>query len=132
MGRPGTGVLFQLFLNKPIKTVADLKGMKIRVSPTNVPFMKAVGANPVQMPPSDVYTAMERGVVDGYILPAHTIRDFGLGLPRNVDPAFGMHTMRDRARLLDAGLEIESSPGNGTTIQAQIPFRNDAEEHNHQ
>ena len=78
LGRPGTGVLFQLFLGKPIKTVADLNGMKIRVSPTNVPFMKAVGANPVQMPPSDVYTAMERGVVDGYILPAHTIRDFGL------------------------------------------------------
>ncbi|MEW6665377.1 MAG: TRAP transporter substrate-binding protein DctP [Thermodesulfobacteriota bacterium] len=81
LGRPGTGVLFQLFLNKPIKTVADLKGMKIRVSPTNVPFMKAVGATPVQMPPSDVYTAMERGVVDGYILPAHTIRDFGLVKP---------------------------------------------------
>jgi TRAP-type C4-dicarboxylate transport system substrate-binding protein len=81
LGRPGTGVLFQLFLNKPIKAVGDLKGMKIRVSPTNVPFMKAVGANPVQMPPSDVYTAMERGVVDGYILPAHTIRDFGLVKP---------------------------------------------------
>jgi TRAP-type C4-dicarboxylate transport system substrate-binding protein len=81
LARPGTGVLFQLFLAKPIKTVADLNGMKIRVSPTNVPFMKAVGATPVQMPPSDVYTAMERGVVDGYILPAHTIRDFGLVKP---------------------------------------------------
>jgi len=81
LGRPGTGVFFQLFLAKPIKTVADLNGMKIRVSPTNVPFMKAVGATPVQMPPSDVYTAMERGVVDGYILPAHTIRDFGLVKP---------------------------------------------------
>lgn len=81
LGRPGTGVVFQLFLNKPIKAVADLSGMKIRVSPTNVPFMKAVGASPVQMPPSDVYTAMERGVVDGYILPAHTIRDFGLVKP---------------------------------------------------
>jgi TRAP-type transport system periplasmic protein len=81
LGRPGTGVLFQTFLAKPIKAVADFNGMKIRVSPTNVPFMKAVGATPVQMPPSDVYTAMERGVVDGYILPAHTIRDFGLVKP---------------------------------------------------
>jgi TRAP-type transport system periplasmic protein len=81
LARPGTGVLFQLFLTKPIKTVADLNGMKIRVSPTNVPFMKAVGAVPIQMPPADVYTAMERGVVDGYILPAHTIRDFGLVKP---------------------------------------------------
>ena len=40
--------------------------------------MKTVGATPIQMPPPDVYTAMERGVVDGYILPPGTIRDFGL------------------------------------------------------
>ncbi|MFH1488679.1 MAG: TRAP transporter substrate-binding protein DctP [Pseudomonadota bacterium] len=81
LGRPGTGILFQLFLAKPIKTVDDLKGMKIRVSPTNVPLAKALGATPVQMPPPDIYTALERGVVDGYILPAHTIRDFGLIKP---------------------------------------------------
>lgn len=78
LGRPGTGILFSLFLAKPIKAVADLNGMKIRVSPTNVPLAKALGSTPVQMPPPDVYTALERGVVDGYILPAHTIRDFGL------------------------------------------------------
>ena len=81
LGRPGTGILFSLFLAKPIKTVADLNGMKLRVSPTNVPLAKALGATPVQMPPPDIYTALERGVVEGYILPAHTIRDFGLIKP---------------------------------------------------
>ncbi len=78
LGRVGTGSYFHLFLAKPIAKVDDLKGMKIRVSPTNIPFMKAVGATPISMPPPDVYTAMERGVVDGYILPPATIRDFGL------------------------------------------------------
>ncbi|MBW2138312.1 MAG: TRAP transporter substrate-binding protein DctP [Deltaproteobacteria bacterium] len=78
LGRTGTGSFFHLFLSKPIEKVADLKGRKIRCSPTTIPFMKAVGAVPIGMPPPDIYTAMERGVVDGYILPPGTIRDFGL------------------------------------------------------
>jgi TRAP-type C4-dicarboxylate transport system substrate-binding protein len=81
LARVGTGSKFHLFLAKPIKTVADLKGMKVRCSPTTVPFMKSVGATPIGMPPPDIYTAMERGVVDGYILPPATIRDFGLVKP---------------------------------------------------
>ena len=78
LGRVGTGSFFHLFLAKSIDKVADLKGRKIRCSPTTISFMKAVGATPIQMPPPDVYTAMERGVVDGYLLPPGTIRDFGL------------------------------------------------------
>jgi TRAP-type C4-dicarboxylate transport system substrate-binding protein len=78
LGRVGTGSYFHLFLAKPIEAVDDLKGRKIRCSPTTISFMKAVGATPIQMPPPDIYTAMERGVVDGYLLPPGTIRDFGL------------------------------------------------------
>jgi TRAP-type C4-dicarboxylate transport system substrate-binding protein len=78
LGRVGTGSYFHLFLAKPIEKVDDLKGRKIRCSPTTISFMKAVGATPIQMPPPDIYTAMERGVVDGYLLPPGTIRDFGL------------------------------------------------------
>jgi TRAP-type C4-dicarboxylate transport system substrate-binding protein len=78
LGQTGIGVPFQIHLSKPMKTVDDLKGMNLRVSPTNIPFLKAVGAVPVGMPPSDIYTAMERGVVQGYILPAYTAKDFGL------------------------------------------------------
>ncbi len=78
LGRVGTGSFFHLFLAKPIDKVDDLKGRKIRCSPTTISFMKAAGATPIQMPPPDIYTAMERGVVDGYLLPPGTIRDFGL------------------------------------------------------
>lgn len=84
LGRVGTGSRFNLFLTKPIKTVEDLKGLKVRCSPTTVPFMKSLGATPISMPGPDIYTAMERGVVDGYILPPATIRDFGLVKPSKV------------------------------------------------
>lgn len=78
LAQSGIGVPFQLHLSKPINSPEDLKGMKIRSSATNIPFLKAVGAEPVSMPPPDVYTAMERGVVQGFILPAYTAKDFGL------------------------------------------------------
>ena len=74
----GTGSLFRLFMNKKITSTADLKGKKIRVSPTHIPFMKSLGAETIGMPPTDIYTAIERGVVDGYIQPPAVIRDFGL------------------------------------------------------
>ena len=81
LGRVGAGSLFHLFLTKPINSLADLNGKKIRSSATPVPFLKSAGASPIGMPPPDIYTALERNVIDGYILPAETIRDFGLIKP---------------------------------------------------
>ena len=51
---------------RPIRTADDLKGLKIRViqSPIYVDFFKALGANPVAMPFSELYTAMETRTVD--------------------------------------------------------------------
>jgi len=76
LGRLGHNLNFTIYLTKPIKS-ADLTGLKIRCSPTNIPFLKKLGANPVVIPPTDVYTALERGVVDGYVFPAGLIRDWG-------------------------------------------------------
>jgi len=52
---------------KPIKTVADMKGMKIRVQQSDlfVAMMEALGANPTPMPYGEVYTALKTGIVDG-------------------------------------------------------------------
>jgi len=78
LARLGSGDLFHIFLAKPVQKIDDLKGMKIRVSPTHVPFMRSLGAEPVVTPPSEIYTAMERAVVAGYIQPVASIRTMGL------------------------------------------------------
>jgi TRAP-type C4-dicarboxylate transport system substrate-binding protein len=78
LGRLGSGSLFHLFMTKPVQKVDDFKGMKIRVSPTHIPFMKALGAEPVVTAPAEIYTAIERGLVVGYIQPPVVIRDLGL------------------------------------------------------
>ncbi|MFZ7112580.1 MAG: TRAP transporter substrate-binding protein DctP [Desulfatiglandales bacterium] len=76
LGRLGHNLPFILYLAKPI-TSADLSGLKIRCSPTLISALKSLGAQPVVIPPPDIYTAMERGVVDGYMWPAGLIRDWG-------------------------------------------------------
>ena len=54
-------------VKKPIKAMADMKGMKIRVQQSDlfVAMIEALGANPTPMPYGEVYTALKTGIVDG-------------------------------------------------------------------
>ena len=65
---------FHLYVNKPI-TKPDLTGLKIRISPVYRDFFQALGATVVTTAPGEVYTALERGVVDGYGWPIGGIFD---------------------------------------------------------
>jgi TRAP-type C4-dicarboxylate transport system substrate-binding protein len=67
-----------MFVQKPVKRIDDLRGLKIRTSPTFVSLIKGVGAVPVRMPSSEIYTAIERGVVDGYCTSTDSISTVGL------------------------------------------------------
>ncbi len=62
--------------NKPILTPADMEGLKIRVpnSPVMLMFPNAVGANPTPMAFSEVYLALQQGVVDAQENPLPTIK----------------------------------------------------------
>lgn len=52
---------------RPIKTVEDFEGLKIRLQPneTHLGTFRAIGANPVSMGISEVYSALQQGVLDG-------------------------------------------------------------------
>jgi len=54
------------YSKKPIRNVADLKGLKIRVIQSDlfVAMVEALGANPTPMPYGEVYTALKTGIVD--------------------------------------------------------------------
>ena len=80
---------FHLYLNKPI-TNPDLTGLKIRITPVYRDFFQALGATVVQTPPGEVYTSLERGVVDGYGWPITGIFDLGWHekTKYRVDPGF--------------------------------------------
>ncbi|MFN3275697.1 MAG: TRAP transporter substrate-binding protein [Paracoccus sp. (in: a-proteobacteria)] len=53
--------------NKPVQSVEDLAGLKIRVlqSPTAIRMTELLGATPVAMGQAEVYTSLQQGVLDG-------------------------------------------------------------------
>lgn len=60
---------FNVYLKKPIQK-ADLSGMKLRTSPVYDPVLKALNAVTVSVPPAELLTALETGIVDGFAWPA--------------------------------------------------------------
>jgi len=68
---------FRHFTNnvRPIKSPADLKGLKIRVqeTPVYVNMLKAVGASPTPVAWTETYTSLQTGVVDGQENPVGSI-----------------------------------------------------------
>ncbi|MBI2753593.1 MAG: TRAP transporter substrate-binding protein DctP [Betaproteobacteria bacterium] len=80
---------FHLYLTKKIDK-PDLTGLKIRITPVYRDFFQALGATIMQTAPGEVYTALERGVVDGYGWPINGIFDFNWHekTKYRVDPGF--------------------------------------------
>jgi TRAP-type C4-dicarboxylate transport system substrate-binding protein len=74
LGRAIDYTPFHLYLNKKIDK-PDLTGLKIRITPVYRDFFQALGATVMQTAPGEVYTALERGVVDGYGWPINGIFD---------------------------------------------------------
>lgn len=73
----GYNVQFHLFLNKPVATIADFKGMRLRTTPTYRAFFEKLGVNQVETSRGELYTAMERGVVNGYANPMSEVAPAG-------------------------------------------------------
>ena len=76
-----TGSCYMNFVsNKPLTKLEDWKGIKVRVSgPIYSKAMKAIGAIPVSMPSGEVYTSLQRGVVDAAMASDVGIRSRKLG-----------------------------------------------------
>ncbi len=61
-------------VDKPVKTMEDIKGMKVRMTggpPTDM--MKAIGGTPMNIPMPDTYLSMQKGVIDGMGAPWEAI-----------------------------------------------------------
>jgi TRAP-type C4-dicarboxylate transport system substrate-binding protein len=54
-------------VKKPVRTLEDMKGLKIRSTGLATKIVEALGATPVAMPKGDQYDAMQKGVVDGTV-----------------------------------------------------------------
>ena len=67
LGYFDAGIRHVMTVDKPVNTIGDLKGLKIRTmeNPLHLEAFKAFGANPMPMAYGELYTALEQHVIDG-------------------------------------------------------------------
>jgi len=63
-----------LHTKKPVKTMEDLRGMKIRSTGFSAKIVEALGAVPVAMPQGATYESLQKGVVEGTIGPIEVLK----------------------------------------------------------
>lgn len=67
VGQLGWGTSFNIFLREPISSIEGFTGKRIRTTNTYRRFIEALGAEPFRASRSEIYTAMERGVIAGFV-----------------------------------------------------------------
>ena len=73
----GPGLLFTK--DKPVKTMADLTGLKLRSHGFSARTVKALGGTPVTMPMPETYQSLQMGVLDGAMYPLESNKGWKLG-----------------------------------------------------
>lgn len=68
-----TGVQMGGWFNREINSLADLKGLKMRIPGLGGKVFERIGGSPVLMAGSEIYTSLERGVIDAteWLCPFH-------------------------------------------------------------
>ena len=86
----------RIWLKRKVEKLADLKGLKIRSSAAYLDMLKVLGVSPIMLPTGDIYTAAERNVIDGFVIPLAEIY-FTLSLSEvskyYIHPGFSRPTM---------------------------------------
>lgn len=60
--------------DRQVRKLSDLRGLRLRTPAELSPLLRKLGAEPVTMPMGDVYSALSKGVIDGVVAPADTIK----------------------------------------------------------
>lgn len=108
--------------SRPVTGLADLRGLRLRAPAENLEVLRGLGADPVNMPMGEVYSALAKGVIDGVIAPADTLKSLHfaevaphfstLRVSRGAYPARAMSQTRwsalpdDLKRVLTAGQPV--------------------------
>ena len=92
---------------RPVASVEDFKGLRLRVPEEYVALLKELGGDPVSMPMSEVYSALAKGVLDGVVVAPDALRSMHftevakfyapLEAPRGAYPARAISEARLRA-----------------------------------
>lgn len=90
----------------PIKKIEDLKGLSLRFPPGTEALAKAWGVNPVSMPVGEIYTALQKGTIDGFFTGSETLESMRLAdytkYLTNLDMVVGLHPVVVNKKVWDS------------------------------
>jgi len=72
----GPGILAS---KKPVRSLADLKGLKVRATGLSAKIVESLGATPIAMSQPETYEALSKGVVDATLCPIETLKGWKQG-----------------------------------------------------
>lgn len=139
---------FHIHTVKPVKTLDEIKALKIRATGPSLQVAKALGLNAVTLTAPEAYEAVQRGTIDGTLFPWEAMPSFrlnellkahleipgGLGAPSFVivanPKAIDNLTPANKAALLKASGEAGSALFGKAWEAADERARNDAKERN--
>lgn len=89
LARTGDHIQYHLYTTEPVEGL-DLSGLTLRTTPVYRAMFETLGATAVRTAPGEVYTALERGAIDGYGWPIQGVLDLGWDeqTAYRVDPGF--------------------------------------------
>jgi len=103
---------------KPIKTTADIKGLRIKANAENVDIVKNLGGAPVTMPVGETYDALSRGIVDGTLFPVEALQGFKIGeVVKTVLEDYGMSYMTSMYVVMNKDKWNSISPADQKAIE---------------
>jgi TRAP-type C4-dicarboxylate transport system substrate-binding protein len=133
---------------KPVKTLEEIKALKIRAAGPSLPMAKALGMNAVPLPATETYEAVQKGTIDGSVFPWEAMPSFrlnellkghleapgGLGAPSFViiasRKAFDNLTPENMAALMKASGETGAALIGKAWLAADERGRDDAKQKN--
>lgn len=114
---------FYLWSAKPVAKPEDLRGMKMRTQALYDRFMKALGITPVSIAHGDTYTALERGMVEGFGWPILGARSDGWTEKAKYLIDHSFYDMQNATILLNLDKWKSLTPGQQEALQqAAVEF----------
>jgi TRAP-type transport system periplasmic protein len=107
-----------IFTKNPVKSTADIKGLRIKANAENADIVKNLGASPVTMPVTETYDSLSRGVVDGALFPIEALQGFKIGeVVKTVIENYGMSYMTSMYVIMNKDKWNSISPADQKAIE---------------
>lgn len=113
-----TGVQMGGWFKQPIETVADLKGLKMRIPGLGGEVLRRAGGTPVNLPGAEVFTALQAGTIDAteWVGP---LNDLAFGLPQAAQHYYypGWH---EPGAVLEAFINLDAFNALADDLKSQV------------